>query len=157
MRKSIATFAAVCTLAVSASSVAQQPPTPEQQAQQAVAVRQSIFKLLGWQIAPVGGMLQNRVPFDAAVVERHASRIAALGTMIPEAFAADTRGRQVRTEARDGIWTNRGDFESKAQNLVGAANALAKAAAGGDRAATLRAAGEMAGMCKACHDTYRAN
>jgi cytochrome c556 len=52
------------------------PPTPEQQAEQAVLTRQGLLKVVGFYMGPLGGMLKNKVPFDAAVAgeERHAHR-----------------------------------------------------------------------------------
>jgi cytochrome c556 len=149
---------ALCALAPVSAVLAQDagPPTPEQQAQQAIETRQGVLKVMGFYMAPLGGMLKNKVPFDAAVATKSATHIAQLGAMIPDVFVFDTRkATGVKTKAQDGIWTNTADFNSKADDLVKAATALTDAAKSGDKGATLKAAGAVGKACGACHDNYR--
>lgn len=147
---------ALCSMTAASTAVAQNaPPTPEEQAQQAAELRQSVFKLLGWNMAPLGAMLRNRMPFDAAVAQKSAMRIEQLAPMIPDAFRHDTRQFKVKSEARDIIWTRKSDFESKADGLLKAAGALTAAARSGDKAATLKAAGAVGKACGSCHDDFR--
>jgi len=150
--------ATVCALAcVSAVHAQDSAPSADEQAQKAIELRQSVFKLIGWNFDPVGGMLKNKVPFDAAVVQKSAARIEVLAPMITEAFAADTRGKAagVKTKAREGIWTNNADFKAKNDDLVKAAAALSTAAKGGDKKAVLQAAAQVGKACGACHDSFR--
>lgn len=134
---------------------AQDAPTPEQVAAAAADTRQSVFKLLRHNLGPIAGMARGE-PFDAAIAERNARRIAALAPMIPELLTPDTRGFDVETEALDLIWEgNLDDIGVKAQALVDAANSFADVAAGGDMAATLGAFRSLGGACANCHDTYR--
>ena len=147
---------ALCALAPAAAVLAQEAQTPEQQADAAVLTRQGLLKVMSMYMAPVGGMLKNKVPFDAAVVTKSATNIAALGTMLPDVFVTDTHGKStVKTKAQDGIWTEQADFKAKADDLVKAATAVQAAAKGGDKEATLKAAGAMGKTCGACHDKYR--
>jgi cytochrome c556 len=149
---------ALCALAPVYSVLAQDagPATPEQQAEQAVLTRQGLLKVMGLYMAPLGGMLKNKVPFDAAVAGKSATHISQLGSMIPDVFAFDTRkATNVKTKAQDGIWSNQADFSAKADDLVKAATALADAAKSGDKGATLKAAGAVGKSCGACHDNYR--
>lgn len=149
---------ALCALAPVAVVLAQDagPPTPEQMADQAVLTRQGLFKVMSQYMAPVGGMLKNKVPFDAAVVTKSSTHMAELGGMIPDVFIPDTRNKAtVKTKAQDGIWTNQADFKAKADDLVKAATALQAAAKGGDKDATLKAAGAVGKACGACHDNFR--
>jgi cytochrome c556 len=149
---------ALCALAPVAAVLAQDagPPTPEQVADQAVLTRQGLLKVTSYYMAPLGGMLKNKVPFDAAVAAKNASRIAELGAMIPDVFTFDTRNKAtVKTKAQDGVWTNQADFKAKADELVKAATALEAAAKGGDKEATLKAAGAVGKACGACHDNFR--
>jgi cytochrome c556 len=132
------------------------PPTPEQQAEQAIQTRQGLLKVMGMYMAPLGGMLKNKVPFDAAAATKSATHIAQLGSMIPDVFTFDTRKvTTVKTKAQEGIWTNQADFDSKADDLVKAATALVDAAKSGDKGSTLKAAGAVGKACGACHDNYR--
>jgi cytochrome c556 len=149
---------ALCALAPVPTLLAQDaaPPTPDQQAEQAVLTRQGLLKVMGFYMAPLGGMLKNKVPFDAATAGKSAAHIEQLGDMIPDVFTPDTRkATNVKTKAQDGIWTNQADFKSKADDLVKAATALADAAKSGDKGTTLKAAGAVGKACGACHDNYR--
>jgi cytochrome c556 len=149
-------LAAVGSLIVASSAMAQGgPPTPEQKAQAAILTRQGLFKLQGFVFGPVGGMLRG-APFDAAVVEKAAARLQVLGTLIPEVFATDTHTfTGTPTKAREGIWTNKSDFDGKANDFVKAAADLEAAAKTGDKGATLKAAGAVGKSCGACHDQFR--
>jgi len=148
---------ALCALAPVSAALAQDAgPSPEQQTEQAIVTRQGLLKVLGFYMGPLGGMLKNKVPFDAAKATASATHIAQLGGMIPDVFEFDTRkNTTVKTKAQDGIWTNQADFASKADDLVKAANALVEAAKSGDKATTLKAAGAVGKSCGACHDKYK--
>lgn len=148
--------AAVLAMA-SAAAFSQGAPNPAAQAKSAVETRQGLFKLIAQQNGPIGGMLRNQVPFDAALVARNANRIQVLSEMIPELFARDTREfKDIKTGALDGIWNSQADFKTKADALTQAAAALNAAAKSGDQAATLKAAGEVGKACGSCHDSFRA-
>ena len=149
-------LAAFCSLSVISVALAQDAPaSPEEQAQQAAELRQSVFKLMGWSMGPLAAMLRNRMPFDAAVAQKSAGRIEQLAPMISDVFQQDTRKFKVKTKAREGIWTNKSDFDAKAQELLKAANALVAAAKTGEKGATLKAAGAVGKACGSCHDDYR--
>lgn len=147
-------------LAISASglisvSAQQTEPTPEQLAAQAADTRQSLFKLLRYNLNTISGMARGTVEFDAAIAERNAMRIAELAPMIPELFATDTRSYNVETEALPIIWDRMEEFTEKANNLVNAANTFAATARGGERNAILGGIRAFGGACGNCHDTFR--
>jgi cytochrome c556 len=148
--------AAVGSLLVASAAMAQGAPaqTPEQKAQAAVLTRQGLFKVQAFVFGPVGGMLRG-APFDAAVVQKAAARIQVTGGLIPELFALGTHTFTVTTKAREGIWTNKSDFDAKANDLVKAAADLEAAAKSGDEGATKKAAGAVGKACGACHDQFR--
>ncbi|MEO8314794.1 MAG: cytochrome c, partial [Pseudomonadota bacterium] len=133
------------------------PPNPEAQAKTAIEARQSVFRLLNNQNAPIGGMNRpNAAAPDLAVVARNAARMQMLADMIPELFTTNTTAvTTVKTRALPGIWAGAADFKAKAEALSKAAGAVATAAKSGDAAATKAAAGEIGKACGACHDTYR--
>ncbi len=154
MKKTLLVLAALVASVTFHVTSAQEQPSPEQQAADAAATRQAVFKLLGFNIGPIIAMTRG-APFDAELAERNARRIAAMAPMIPELFAAmDTRGYAVETKALDLIWDNMDDFERKAQDLVDSANEFATVAAGGDMAATLGAVRGLGGTCGNCHEAY---
>jgi cytochrome c556 len=148
--------AALGSLVVASAAMAQgaPPQTPEQQAATAVLTRQAVFKLNGFVFGPVGGMLRG-APFDAKVAEKAGARLQVLGGLIPEVFMKDTHTFTLTTKAREGIWTNKSDFDSKANDLVKAAADLEAAAKTGDEAATKKAAAAVGKTCGACHDQFR--
>jgi len=124
--------------------------------QKAVETRQAVFKVINYNSDQFFLMMKNKVPFDAQVVQRAAGRIEMLAPMIPEAFTTDTRkAGSVKTQAREGIWTNMGDFKAKSDELAKAAAALTAAARTGDKGATMKAAGAVGKACSACHDNYK--
>lgn len=149
-------LAALCSVTALSVSMAQQggPPSPEKQAQNAVKVRQGLFDVQSFAFGPVGGMLKG-APFDAAVAEKAGARIGFTSSMIPDVFMFDTRKFMVMTKAREGIWTNKSDFDAKAKDLQTAAANLEMAAKTGDKGATLKAAGAVGKACGACHDQFR--
>ena len=150
--------AAVGSLIVASTAMAQgapAPPTPEQAAQTAVLTRQGLFKVQAFVFGPVGGMLRGG-KFDAAVAEKAGQRIQVTGGLIPELFARDTHTfAGTPTKAREGIWTNKSDFDAKANDLVKAAADMEAAAKSGDEAATKKAAAGVGKACGACHDQFR--
>lgn len=130
--------------------------SPEDIAKSAIETRQGLFKVMSSVFGPVGGMMRNQVPFDAAVAEKAGARIATLGGIAPDLFQNDTRKfTSIKTTALDGIWNSLPDFKTKADDLVKAANELSAAAKSGDKAATLKAAGAVGKACGSCHDSYR--
>ncbi len=131
------------------------PPTPQEQAQQSAELRQSVFKLMNWNMGPLAAMLRNRSPFDAAVAQKSAMRLEQLAPMIPDVFQGDTRKFQVKTKARESIWTNKSDFNAKADDLAKATAALSAAAKSGDKGTTLKAVATVGKACGACHDDFR--
>jgi len=147
---------AAFSAALLSTAVAQTaPPTPEEQATAAAETRQGLFKLMGFHMDPMAAMLRKRVPFDAAQVQKAATRIEALAPIIPDVFKFDTRKSQVKTKAREGIWNSQADFNAKADELAKAAAALSAAAKGGDQGATMKAIGAVGKACGNCHDNFR--
>lgn len=133
------------------------PPNPEAAARSAIEARQAVFKLIGSQNGPIGGINRPNAPApDLAVVARNAARIQMLADMIPEFYTANpTAPAGVRTRALPLIWTSTADFNAKAAALSKAAGAVAAAAQSGNADATKAAARDVVAACSACHDTYR--
>jgi cytochrome c556 len=126
-----------------------------EQAAKATETRQAVLKVVGWNVAPLGAMARGLIPWDNEVVLRNAQRIAWMTTMIPDAFRADTRPHDVRTEALPVIWENFARFEELAANAGRSADRLVEAAGSGDQDAMRRAVGALVDDCRACHDDFR--
>jgi cytochrome c556 len=141
-------------LAIAGAASAQ--VTPEQ-AERVVDTRQSVLTLMAWNISPLGGMARDRIPFDAERVATNAERILALSKMLPDAFAPDTRGTGVKTDALDLIWEDADAFAEKLRANEEAAAALVEVAGSGDEAAMREAIGRLGSTCGSCHDDFKAD
>src|SRR5215469_14676568 len=149
-------FAMCSAVAVTAVLAQDAPQSPEQQAQAAVDTRQGLQKVMGAQMAPLGDMLKNKKPYDAAEIAKRAQNIANLASMQPDIFSTDTRKFTLKTKAREGIWTNKSDFDAKSNDLQKAATDAATAAKGGaDQAALKKALFGIGHGCSGCHDNFR--
>ena len=119
-------------------------------------LRQSLFRLIGYSFGPIGGMLKNKVPFDAAVVREELRRASKRSSpMITEVFQNDTRKFTLKTKAREGIWTNKSDFQAKNDDLVKASAALTRCSQGRRQEGVMQAAAAVGKACGACHDNFR--
>ena len=150
---------AVGSLILASVAIAQAPPppTPEQKADAAVLTRQGLFKVQVFAFGPASGAMRGG-PFDAPAIVKAAQRVQVTAGMIAEAFAADTHTTsKLKTRAREGIWTNKADFDSKANDLVKAAAELEAAAKTGDKDKTIDAAKGVGKGCSGCHDQFRDN
>jgi cytochrome c556 len=130
------------------------PPSPQQEAEKALKIRQGLFEVQAFSFGPVGAMLKG-APFDAAAAQKAAARVIVTAGLIPEVFKVDTRKFQLQTKARENIWTQPTDFAKKASDLQSAAEQLESLAKAGDRAAALKAAAAVGEACKSCHDDFR--
>ena len=152
-------IAAVSSLIVASAAMAQGAPnlTPEQRAEATVLTRQGLFKVQSFAFGPVGAMLRSQT-VDAAAAVKAAQRVQVTAAMISEVFATDTHTfTTIKTRAREGIWTNKSDFDSKANDLVKAAADLEAAGKTGDKDKIIAAAKGVGKGCSGCHDQFRDN
>jgi cytochrome c556 len=89
-----------------------------------------------------------------AAIALHAQRMGAFAAQVPGLFPVGSDKGD--TKAKPAIWAEFPDFEAKAKAFEAAALKLAEVAAGGEKEATARQFGALAGTCKACHERYRA-
>jgi cytochrome c556 len=126
-----------------------------EQAQRATETRQGLLKVVGWSFTPLNAMARGLVPWDETLAVRNSERVYWMMTMIPDAFRADTRAHDVKTEALPVIWERFDRFEELAENARASARQLVEVAAGGDEAATKRAITALFDDCRACHTDFR--
>jgi len=131
-------------------ATAQQPSVGEQ----AVKYRKALYQVIVWDVAPLGAMAQDKMPFDAKDFARRAEHVAYLTPLLADAYPAESRG-VTDTKLKPEMWTNRADFDQKMQALVDRSAALSAAAKTGDEAKMKAAFFEMGNACKDCHDKYR--
>lgn len=122
-----------------------------------VEVRQSLLKLVRWNMGPLANMARGRAPLDIEVVETNSARIEGLFGMMDDAFATDTRGADVDTDALDSIWEEREAFAEKISAAKQAAADLNAAAAAGDEDSLVAGIGALGRTCGSCHDDYKAD
>lgn len=149
MRKLAATlFSAV----IGVTSVSAQSPEPAD----VIAYRQSLYKTVMWNFAPMGAMIRGIQPWDAAEFKRRSVAVAFAAVQLDEAFSKGSDKGAV-TDALPAIWADPADFKVKLREFQRASNALRVAAAGGDQDAIKRAFDDTRNACKGCHQKYRAD
>lgn len=126
----------------------------EERAQTGIDTRQGLLKVMASYFSPIVGMARGQIPFDAAFVEKNAGKIAQLAPMLEDVFAMDTRTSGLQSGAKDGIWEDKADFNSKAATTAERAIALANSAIQGD-GLNMKAFGALGSSCKNCHESYR--
>ncbi len=127
----------------------------DDQAERALETRQSVLKLMAWNMAPLGAMARDRIEFNGERVEINATRLVALSEMLGDAFKPDTRANTLATEALDVIWEQPDAFAAKLQDNIDASNALVAVAATGDEGDIKQAIGRLGSTCGSCHDDFR--
>ena len=148
MRLAMLSLAIAATLA--GAAVATAAPKPEA----AIAYRQGVYTMIGWNFGPLAQMVRGKTAWDAADFAKRAERIAFLAPQLLEGFpeGSDTGAK---TDAKPEIWKNMDDFKSKMDDLVKQSKLLADVAKGGDEAKMKEQFKQTAGACKACHEKYR--
>lgn len=148
-------IATAMAMSIASGSVFAKEAQSEKQANDALEFRQSVFKLVKSNVGALGGMARGKIPFDAAVVEKNATRLTQLSKMVPDYFALNTSKFSLETEALPKIWANMDDFTSKANNFHMASKALLEAAKTGEEGTSKKAIGDLFKTCKSCHDEYK--
>jgi cytochrome c556 len=141
---------AVLMLVCSAPSAA---PTP--QPAEIIAYRQSLFRVIRWNVGYLVEMASGRAEWNAADFARRAARVAALSRQLDEAFVPGSDSGAL-TDAKPEIWTDPEDFAGRLRDFQAQARALARVARGDDIDAAKAEFGKTMRTCKACHDRYRA-
>ena len=143
----------IAAMLVSGAALSQGQPS---KGEQALKYRKAVYQAMAWNVAPMGAMAQEKMPYDASEFAMRADRVAALAPMLSESYSPESRS-VTGTKAKPELWTNRADFDSKMQDLVDRSATLAQVAKGGDAAKSKAAFFDMANACKACHDKYKAD
>jgi cytochrome c556 len=120
----------------------------------AVYYRQGVMNVFSWNAGQMAAMVKGEVPFDRAAFQGYATDLASAAALnllpgFPEESATED------SDARDEIWLNWPDFESKLQTLRTESAKLAKVAEDGDEAAIKAQLDATRRTCKSCHDDYK--
>lgn len=148
MRKRLCLF----TLVLIGFAAGAQAPAPKPD--DVIAYRQSLFKSIGWNFAPMAAMVKGSKPWDAAEFKRRAIAVAFAAVQLDEAFAAGSDTGAV-TDALPSIWERPADFATQLEDFQRKSNALRVAAAGSDAERIRSAFLELRQTCSDCHQHYR--
>jgi len=154
LKKSVLALTVSTSLVVATASLAQ-PASSEKHAVYATELRQSIFKLLGSNMGPLGAMAKGKIPLDAKVVEKNALRINQLSLMIADYTRTDTSKFDVKTEALAKIWQEPEHFSKDIDKLTVASSKLIAAAKSNNESEIKKAIGGVGKTCGGCHDHFK--
>lgn len=126
-------------------------------AEDAVKYRQAIYQVLSAQAGVMGGMAQNKIPFDAAEINQRAKNIGNTAALLGETYFPATRDVK-ESKLKPAAWSNMDKFQAKGENFGKALGELIEVSAKPDfdLAQARPAVGAVLQACKACHDDYRA-
>ena len=144
----------VAAMAQGQTAPAGGPPGPSP-ARQAVDARRAAFVLIGGNFRPLGAVLKG-APVDAAEVEKRASRLVFLASLLDENFPDISNLGSPDSKAKADLWANRADFDQKLKGFQTDLATLAKVSADKGSADAIKAALVTVGQdCKGCHEKYR--
>ena len=151
--KTLTRVLALSAVGIGSTAFAAGHLTPEQQ--RAIDARQSHMTLYGFYLGPLGGMAQDRIPYDAAVAATAAANLAALANLDQAGYWVEGTDASVEgNRAKAEIWTDMAGFEAEQAKLADAATGLAAVA--GDGLDAMKAAfGPVGQSCGSCHESYR--
>ena len=154
LKKTVLAISVSASIVIANTSMAQ-TASSEKHAIYATELRQSVFKLLGSNMGPLGAMARGKKPLDAKVVEKNAIRINQLSLMIADYSRTDTSKYSVKTEALATIWQESDNYAKAIEKLTVASSNLISAAKTNDESAIKKAIGGVGKTCGGCHDNFK--
>ncbi|MGJ8587043.1 MAG: c-type cytochrome [Yoonia sp.] len=124
--------------------------------QRAMDARQSHMELYSFNLGPIGGMVQDKIPYDATTAATAAANLAALASIDQTAYWVEGTDASIEgSRAKAEIWTDAAGYTAEKEKLAAATAALAAVA--GDGLDAMKAAfGPVGQSCGSCHEAYRA-
>lgn len=117
-----------------------------------IKYRKNMMKAIGAHMAAAGAVIQGKVDYKSQLA-MHANAVEALTRDIPGLFPKDSDFGDTR--AKDEVWSNRAEFEKRANTVKLRAAAFAKAVKGGNSQAIAADFKQLGEGCKSCHDDFR--
>jgi len=117
-----------------------------------IKYRQNMMKAIGGHTGAAGAIIQGKVDYKNQLAD-HARALQALTGDIPALFPKDSDFGE--TKAKDGVWSNRAEFEKTAKDAKARVTAFAKAVQGGNQQTIIASYKEMGEGCKSCHKDFR--
>jgi cytochrome c556 len=140
--------AALALAATTVSAQAQMKP------EEVIQYRQGVFKAIRWNVAPMGAMVQGKMPFDQAAFLGKAQRLDQLAKMPWDGFGAGT-DKGAPTRAKPEVWTDAAGFKKAADAFQAETPKLVAAAQSGNMDQIKAAFQGVIKTCDACHDNFR--
>ncbi len=156
MRKSflITALAALGSVALLSGCADNGEGAVSEEAAEAIEYRQGAFQVIRWHFAPMGGMVQGEIDYDADLFARNAERVARVAPMVLEGFAGKEQSH-IGSDSLAAIWEDWTTFEQGMNQFEERAEILAEAAQSGDLDEIRPKFQDVAESCKACHDNFR--
>ncbi len=153
-RKTLTIFATVSSLVLATAAGADGHLSRDQQG--AISARQAQMTLFGFNLGPLGAMVQGNIPYDAETAATAAANLAALASLNEDRYWLEGTDASVGgTRAKAEIWSDPEGFAAQLAKLGETTTALS-AVAGDGLEALQGAFGAVGGTCGACHEAYRA-
>ena len=144
-----------CALVLATNVAIADTAKSEKHAKKANKLRHAVFTMLGANMGTLGGMAKGKIPFNAKVVEKNATRINQLSYMVADYTRVDTSAYKVKTEALPKVWSKREAFEKRIDDLTLASAKLVKVSKSADEAAIKSAIRGVGKTCGGCHDNFK--
>ena len=121
----------------------------------AIKYRRGVMAAQGWNTGAMGAMVKGEKPYDKAEFAQRAANLAALSKMALEGFLVEGTDKG-DTKTKPEAFAEMDKFKGGVEKLNTESAKLAQVAAAGDLGVIKAQFGEVAKVCKACHDNYRA-
>lgn len=148
MRKCLFAVSAIVVALTTGSAAAQVKP------EDIIKYRQSVYKVMGWNFAPMAAMVKGEKPYNKEAFARHAIILSQMSPLAMEGFATGS-DKGADSKAKPEIWTKSADFKEKMDKMMGETKKLAAIADTGSLDEIKKQFGATGGACKACHDDYK--
>jgi cytochrome c556 len=148
MRKFFSVVSAIAVTLVAGAAAAQAKP------EDVIKYRQSVYKVMAWNFAPMGAMVKGEKPYDKEVFARHATIVSQMSPLAMEGFAAGS-DKGADTKAKPEVWSKSAEFKEKMDKMIAETKKLATVASSGTFDEIKKQFGATGGACKACHDDFR--
>lgn len=147
MRTSVIAISALTASLLSSVAAAQAKPDD------AIKYRQGVYRVIGWNFAPMAAMVKGEKPYDKEAFARHAANVDFAGRLAHEGFTPGSEKGD--TKAKPEAWSKPDDFKAKFTKLNEETSRLAAISKTGSFDEIKKQFGATGAACKACHDEYK--
>jgi cytochrome c556 len=130
---------------------------PTRSAELSYDFRSATMSIYKWYLSPMGAMVKGKMKFDAKTFTGYAQALQGASMLhLMEGFPKESGEDYVDdSNAKEEIWSNLADFETKFKAFQNEAKKLAITANGGNEAAIKAQFKVTAGTCSSCHKKYK--